>query len=192
MKFVFMVAVLLGLAAATHPFAGETCKSDTDCLGNGWEYCDETKKCVHKKIWPMKQQEFWGMIMVFAVLWVANMGGIGGGGMLVPVCMIFFRFNSSNAIPLSNFSIFLASMQRYLLNLKLPHPSKNGKGLLVDYSLAIVMLPGIISGVSFGGIVHKLAPALIINICYIVLLAFLLSTLFKKFMAIRDVETEKI
>jgi len=53
--------------------------------------------------------------------------------------------------------------------------------LLVDYNLAIVMLPAIISGVSVGGIVHKLLPALIINVCYILLLAFLLSTLFKKF-----------
>jgi len=64
--------------------------------------------------------------------------------------------------------------------------------LLVDYNLAIVMLPAIISGVSVGGIVHKLLPALLINVCYILLLAFLLSTLFKKFLAIRAAETEKI
>jgi uncharacterized membrane protein YfcA len=140
----------------------------------------------------MKQQEFWGMVMVFAVLWVANMGGIGGGGMLVPVCMIFFRFNATNAIPLSNFSIFLSSVQRCLLNSKKSHPLKNGTGLLVDYNLAIVMLPAIISGVSVGGIIHRLLPALIINVFYIVLLAFLLSTLFKKFMAIRKAETEKL
>jgi len=83
-------------------------------------------------------------------------------------------------------------MQRYLLNSGKPHPSKNGTGLLVDYNLAIVMLPGIISGVSVGGIIHRLLPALIINISYIVLLAFLLSTLFKKFMAIRAAENKKM
>lgn len=119
------------------------------------------------------------------------MGGIGGGGMLVPVCMIFFRFNANNAIPLSNFSIFLSSMQRYLLNSKLTHPLKNGTGLLVDYNLAIVMLPAIISGVSVGGVINKLLPGLIINVSYIVLLAFLLFTLSKKLMQIRAAETEK-
>ena len=78
------------------------------------------------------------------------------------------------------------------MNLKIPHPLKNGKGLLVDYNLAIVMLPSIISGVSVGAILHKIFPELIINVCYILLLAFLLSTLFKKFLAIRNVETAKL
>merc|ERR1712166_156793 len=82
-------------------------------------------------------------------------------------------------------------MQRYLLNSGLPHPSKNGRGLLVDYNLAIVMLPAIISGVSVGGIINRFLPGLIINASYVVLLAFLLAMLFKKFLAIRAAETAK-
>ena len=98
----------------------------------------------------MKEIEFWGMVVTFAVLWFANMGGVGGGGMLVPVCIIFFRFDAKNAIALSNFSIFLSSVIRFLLNAKKPHPLKKGKGLLVDHNLSVLMLPMIISGVSFG------------------------------------------
>ena len=121
----------------------------------------------------MKQQEWWGMVFVFAILWLANMGGIGGGGTVVPICTLFFRFNAANAIPLSNFSIFLSSIVRYFLNSKVPHPLKNGTGLLVDYNLAIIMLPTIISGVSCGAIISKLFPAIIINLSYIILLTFL-------------------
>lgn len=114
-KIALISLSLLAVARATHPFDGFPCKSDSDCLENGWETC-QVNKCVHKKLWPMKQLEFWGMASVFAILWLANMGGIGGGGTLVPVCMLFFRFNAANAIPLSNFSIFLSSVVRYLLN----------------------------------------------------------------------------
>lgn len=120
----------------------------------------------------MNQMEFWGMIAVFWMIWVANMGGIGGGGTLVPICILFFKLDAANAVPLSNFSIFLSSGQRYLLNLNKTHPLKNGKGLLVDYNLAIIMLPAIISGVSVGGIINKILPGLVVRISYTVLLLY--------------------
>jgi len=116
------------------------------------------KICEHKELFPMKGLEFWGFIAVFWILWLANMGGVGGGGMLVPIGITFFKFDPKNAIALSNFSIFLSSAQRYILNSKKSHPLKKGKGLIVDLNLGILMLPMIISGVSFGGILNILAP----------------------------------
>lgn len=106
----------------------------------------------------MKESEFWGFIAVFWILWIANMGGVGGAGMLVPVVITFFKFDPKNAIALSNFSIFLASLQRYLLNSGKPHPLKKGKGLVVDLNLGILMLPMIVSGVSFGVILNVVMP----------------------------------
>jgi uncharacterized membrane protein YfcA len=95
----------------------------------------------------MKQSEFWGLIVVFIALWLANMGGVGGGGIVMPISIIFFRFDPKNAIALSNFSIFLSSIIRFLLNAHKPHPLKKGKGLIVDHNLSVLMLPMIISGV---------------------------------------------
>jgi len=160
-NLIYALCSLICLTCATHPFDGSACKKDVDCLSDGWETCQEGV-CKHKELWPMKGLEFWGMIATFWMLWVANMGGIGGGGTLVPICILFFNMSMGNAIPLSNFSIFLSSAQRYLLNSGKPHPSKNGTGLLVDYNLAIIMLPGIISGVSVGGIVNALLPKIIV------------------------------
>ena len=80
------------------------------------------------------------------------MGGIGGDGLVFPVSIAFFKFNPQNAISISNFSIMLSSLIRYLLLSKQSHPLKHGKGVLVDYNLSIIMLPAIVSGVSFGGI----------------------------------------
>jgi uncharacterized membrane protein YfcA len=110
------------------------------------------------------------MMAVVAVLWFANMGGVGGGGIVVPICIIFFGFDAKNAIALSNFSIFISSLQRFLLNAKKPHPFKNGKGLLVDHNMSLIMLPLIISGVSIGQVLNIIMPESIILAFYIVLL----------------------
>jgi hypothetical protein len=55
-------------------------------------------------------------------------------------------------------SVFVASLVRYLINSRKPHPLKNGKGLLVDINIMLVMLPMIVSGVSFGVIANVASP----------------------------------
>ena len=60
--------------------------------------------------------EFWGFLAVIAILWITNVAGIGGGGTVVPVAMIFLKFDAKNSIALSNFSIFLSSLIRYIIN----------------------------------------------------------------------------
>lgn len=116
------------------------------------------------------------------------MAGIGGGGVVVPISMIFFQFDAKNAIALSNFSIFLSSFIRFLANAHRPHPLKNGKGLLVDHNLAILMLPLIVSGSSIGVILNIWLPNLIIIASYVLGLSYLGYGVFKK--AIRIYKSE--
>jgi uncharacterized membrane protein YfcA len=140
----------------------------------------------------MKELELWGMISIFACLWLANMGGVGGGGMVVPLGIGFFKFDPKNAIALSNFSIFLSSAMRYLLNAHKPHPLKNGTGLIVDLNLAVIMLPLIISGVSFGVILNIIMPDLIIVFAFVALLSYLGRGVLKKGLGLYKKETEKV
>lgn len=152
-----------------------------------WEYCRLREEdgvsvgsCEHKLLYPMKPLEFWGLVTTFVILWFTNMGGLGGGGSIVPISMLFFRFDAKNAIALSNASIFVSSLIRFVLLARRPHPLKNGKGLLVDMNLSILMLPLIISGVSIGVILNILFPDLVIIASYALGLAFLGRGVFKK------------
>ena len=179
-----------------HSLRGNECASDSDCQPNGWEYCkkeggDTEGYCEHKDLFPMKERELWGMLVVFACLWLANMGGVGGGGMVVPISMLFFKFDAKNAIALSNFSIFLSSAIRYLLNSPKSHPLKNGNGLLVDLNLAVIMLPMIISGVSIGVIINIIMPDLIICAFFVMMLTYLGTGVVKKAIKLRGIENEK-
>lgn len=69
------------------------------------------------------------MIGTIGVLTMVNIGGISGGGTMVPTSQGFFNFDSKNAISISNISIALASLIRYILLARVNHPLKNGKGL---------------------------------------------------------------
>ena len=81
------------------------------------------------------------------VVFITNVGGVGGGGIIMPVVMAFFKLDSKNSVALSNLSLSIASTIRFILNANRPHPLKNGKGLLIDLSLTSIILPMIVSGV---------------------------------------------
>ena len=119
------------------------------------------------------------------------MGGAGGGGVVVPITMLCLKFDAKNAIALSNISIFLSSLMRFFYNAKRPHPLKNGKGLLVDHSLAILMLPLIVSGASIGVILNILLPNLVIMFMYTFGLTYLGYGVFKKTVALYRKEVER-
>ena len=154
------VMATMGEVGAFHSHFGLPCVSNIDCTTT-YEYCNFNEgagTCAHKDLWPMEPLEFWGMLFVFGIIWITNIAGLGGGGIVVPISVIFFKFDAKNAIALSNFSIFASSTQRWILKRNTPHPLKNGKGLLVDYNVGVLMLPGIISGVSIGSTINLLTP----------------------------------
>lgn len=105
--------------------------------------------------------------MTFILLALSNSGGLGGGGAMVPVLMIFFRFDLKRAIALSNSTIFISALIRFLVNSRQTHPLKKDTeskptGVLVDYNIGIVMLPAITLGVTAGAILNTVMPEVVI------------------------------
>jgi hypothetical protein len=152
---IFVIACLLTISSGLPAKYGMPCSEDSGCLTGGYEYCsikegEEMGKCSRKAVFPMHQQEFWGMIMILLMLFYANVGGVAGGGVVVPIAFGMLMLDAKNAIVISNASICISAMVRYMINARKPHPQKNGKGILVDMNLSVLMLPTIISGVSLG------------------------------------------
>ena len=191
---VISAGAFAAMVRAAHPLEGKQCQVDSDCMEGGFEICliedgQDAGVCQHKKLFPLLEWELQGMFAVFVFLWFANVGGVSGGGIVVPICIMFFKFDPKDAIALSNFSICLASILRYLLMSQKPHPLKNGKGLLVDQNLAVIMLPMIISGVSFGVILNIVMSEIIISSLYTSTLLFLNIGLFRKGLNLYKMET---
>jgi len=49
--------------------------------------------------------EFFGFIVLGIMIAFSNAAGIGGGGIIVPICIIFFQFSTKESVALSNFCI---------------------------------------------------------------------------------------
>jgi uncharacterized membrane protein YfcA len=49
---------------------------------------------------------------------MANVGGIGGGGLIIPFLMTFWGFDTKQAIAISNMTIFVGALVRYLYTYK--------------------------------------------------------------------------
>lgn len=70
---------------------------------------------------------------------IAAAGGIGGGGILVPIYILVLRFSPKYAVPLSNITIFGGAITNTFLNMKKRHPLADRP--LVDWDLILVMEP---------------------------------------------------
>lgn len=52
-------------------------------------------------------------------------GGIGGGGIIVPINLIFFNLDFTHAVALSKTSIFAGSFVRFISEITSRSPSEN-------------------------------------------------------------------
>ena len=73
--------------------------------------------------------EWFGCIITILVLAFTNTGGIGGGGIMIPVAIFFYGFDMKTAIALSNATVAVASICRYVANLNRSHPLKGETGV---------------------------------------------------------------
>ena len=110
---------------------------------------------------------------------------------MIPVTILFFGFDTKQAIALSNCSICLSSYARYFQHFRKSHPLKEGKGVLVDYSIASIMLPMIVLGATLGVMVNKVIPAVFIAIILFILLSIMAVSTFRKLRRIQREEREK-
>lgn len=102
------------------------------------------RAAIHKDLYPLDRSDIVGTTLVGIGLMIAASGGVGGGGILVPLLIIVFGFHPKYAIPLSNFTILGSSVTNMILNLPKRHP--DAQRPLVDWDLILVMEPVTMAG----------------------------------------------
>lgn len=145
------------------------------CLIN--QDCGETNLvckegvCVHKSIFPIYQAEFAGFLILPTLVGLANVAGIGGGGITVPIVMICWGFSTKESVAISGATIFVGSVVRFFYSLDRKHPEK--KATSIDYGIVIVMLPLVLVGAFTGVLVNIILPPIILSTVLTLLLIYL-------------------
>ena len=103
---------------------------------------------------------------------LSSVGGIGGGGVAIPLAMYFFNLQFKRAIAVSSFSIMISTIVRFFYNFNERHPEKPGC-TSIDYGLTNVMMPLTLIGSLIGAFFYRSFPDLILLIILTLLLAYL-------------------
>ena len=115
--------------------------------------------------------EILGLCTLALMMCLSTMGGIGGGGVVVPLLQTFFQFQLKEATTLSGFLIVMCQIVRFIYNFRLKHPQKDA--IVIDYSLAIVMLPTVLMGSFIGVLINTWFPDVILLSVLTLVLGFL-------------------
>ncbi|KAG5229054.1 hypothetical protein OIU76_018455 [Salix suchowensis] len=89
-----------------------------------------------------------GTIIAFFGAAFGSVGGVGGGGIFIPMLTLIIGFDSKSSAALSKCMITGAAATTVLYNLRLRHPTLELP--IIDYDLALLFLPMLILGISIG------------------------------------------
>ena len=92
---------------------------------NSSNQSEQLKTILHTDLEnPLSWMNMTGVTLVFIITVLANAGGIGGGGLTIPIMMIFFQLNIKECVPIANFTGFLSAFIRFFLNFNQKHPTR--------------------------------------------------------------------
>lgn len=141
----------------------------------------------HKNLFPLNSTDYFATSLVVIGLMIAASGGIGGGGLLVPIFIIIWDFKPIYAIALSNFTILGASIMNMIMNLSKRHPEVDRP--LIDWDLIMMMEPVTMAGAIFGAYLGKLLPEVFLVTSLVLLLGYTSKTTLEKGFSLWNKET---
>jgi uncharacterized membrane protein YfcA len=89
------------------------------------------------------------------------MAGVGGGSIVTPLCMVFFGFPTKDAVAVSAFATFAATLASFITSFKNMHPEKKSN-VLIDYGITCIMMPTTLAGAQIGSYILIVFPTPII------------------------------
>jgi uncharacterized membrane protein YfcA len=129
-----------------------------------------------------------GCFLMFILIALSNAGGLSGAGSNIPIMLIFFQLDMSEAVPISAFVAVVATSFRFILNFKQKHPN-NPERNCINYEIVQLTMPCVFMG-SFLGVMLGKAIGQLAQICIFgITVAWSIQTTSKK--AFQLIQKEK-
>ncbi|KAL8537158.1 hypothetical protein ACS0TY_012368 [Phlomoides rotata] len=161
----------LKLESMSHNATGTSPRgSDSDLLTSVLNFLWQGDESGYQHIWP--DLEFnWkivvGSIVGFFGAAFGSVGGVGGGGIFVPMLTLIIGFDPKSATAISKCMIMGAAVSTVYYNLKLRHPTLDMP--IIDYDLAVLIQPMLMMGISIGVAFNVLFADWMVTVLLIVL-----------------------
>jgi uncharacterized membrane protein YfcA len=95
-------------------------------------------------------------LLIFIGSALSNAGGIGGGGLLIPILLLCLNFDAHEAIPLSKLMILTGALTSFIMGLKNMNPYRETQSL--DINIVILLIPFVLFGTMVGVTLNKITP----------------------------------
>lgn len=124
----------------------------------------------YQHVWPDMEfgwQIILGTFIGFCGAAFGSVGGVGGGGIFVPMLSLIIGFDPKSSTAISKCMIMGAAVSTVYYNLKLRHPTLNMP--LIDYDLALLIQPMLMLGISIGVAFNVVFPDWLVTVLLIVI-----------------------
>ncbi|XWS55930.1 hypothetical protein CRYUN_Cryun09bG0042500 [Craigia yunnanensis] len=122
------------------------------------------------KVWPALEFN-WRLVLATVIGFLGSacgtVGGVGGGGIFVPMLTLIVGFDTKSAAAISKCMIMGASTSSVWYNLRVPHPTKEVP--IIDYDLALLFQPMLMLGITVGVALSVVFPYWLITVLIIIL-----------------------
>ncbi|QCE05887.1 Transmembrane protein TauE-like [Vigna unguiculata] len=122
------------------------------------------------RVWPDLQPS-WRLVLATVIGFLGSacgtVGGVGGGGIFVPMLNLLLGFDTKSAAAVSKCMIMGASASSVWFNLRVPHPTKEVP--ILDYDLALLFQPMLMLGITVGVALSVVFPYWLITVLIIIL-----------------------
>jgi uncharacterized membrane protein YfcA len=142
-------------------------------------------------LFPFRPLDYIGFFCAVAGLMLAAGGGIGGGGILVPIYILIFDFPVKHAIPLASVTVLGGSMANNMLNARKEHPDHPHRSC-IDWNLILQFEPVTMAGTLIGAKLNTILPDIAILVMLLVLLTMTAYTTLSKANALHAKESEAL
>ncbi|KAK4277020.1 hypothetical protein QN277_015089 [Acacia crassicarpa] len=122
-----------------------------DFLHRAVNFLWRSEESGYQPVWPDMKfgwQIVLGSMIGFCGAAFGSVGGVGGGGIFVPMLSLIIGFDPKSSTAISKCMIMGAAASTVYYNLKLRHPTLNMP--IIDYDLALLIQPMLMLGISIG------------------------------------------
>ena len=142
------------------------------------------------KLLPLESKDVAAFLVASMGLTLGSSGGIGGGGIVVPVYILVAGLTPKVAIPLGAVTVLGASLASTMMNAKRRHPLADRP--IIDWDLVLVTLPLTLIGALMGAILHRMMSEQFLIVLLVLLLSVSAHSTLAKAKRMHDAETKYI
>jgi uncharacterized membrane protein YfcA len=146
------------------------------CNDELWE-CSQSLNCVHKDLFPISGIDYLLGVLIIITTMLSSIGGIGGGGLLLPVYMLIGSFGIDYSIPLTIITVAGTSFVKFSVFFQKKH-NLSFKRDMIDYLLVMIIVP-FDSSLSFVGyVLNVTSPLWFLTINIFIVLSIMTTKMF--------------